>query len=48
MAAVGAPGEMSVSWVHVFTGKRYVGGKNYTVEAPLDSFPLFERVKATQ
>ena len=35
-----------VTWRHVFTNATYLGGKNYTIAAPLDSFPLFERVEA--
>ena len=31
-------------WRHVFTNQTFVGGKNYSVDAPLDSFPLFWRV----
>ncbi len=29
------------TWIHYWTGKRYEGGKTYTVEAPLDQWPLF-------
>ncbi len=31
------------NWTHVFTGVNYTGGRNYSVPAPLDSFPLFTR-----
>jgi alpha-glucosidase (family GH31 glycosyl hydrolase) len=29
------------SWYHFFTGKRYKGGQEVSVESPLDEFPLF-------
>jgi alpha-D-xyloside xylohydrolase len=30
-------------WRHVWTNVTYKGGKSYTIDAPLDSFPLFRR-----
>ncbi len=38
------PGAGAVTWQHVFTHETYAGGKNHTIAAPLDSFPLFKRV----
>ena len=35
------------NWTHVFSGVNYTGGRNYSVPAPLDSFPLFARDLAT-
>jgi len=35
------------SWTHHYTGKVYEGGTTATVQAPLDSFPLFKRGDAT-
>ncbi|GAC1456886.1 MAG: glycoside hydrolase family 31 protein [Ktedonobacteraceae bacterium] len=29
------------TWIHFWNGKRYEGGKTYTIEAPLDQWPLF-------
>ncbi|GAC1614935.1 MAG: glycoside hydrolase family 31 protein [Ktedonobacteraceae bacterium] len=29
------------AWIHYWNGKRYEGGKTYTIEAPLDQWPLF-------
>lgn len=29
------------NWVHLFTGKVYIGGKNYDVAAPLEQIPVF-------
>ena len=37
-------GAAAVTWQHVFTNETYAGGKNHTIAAPLDSFPLFKRV----
>jgi alpha-D-xyloside xylohydrolase len=39
-----AAGAAAVTWQHVFTNETYAGGKNHTIAAPLDSFPLFKRV----
>ena len=30
-------------WRHVWSGQSYAGGQTYTVAAPLESFPLFQR-----
>ena len=35
---------VKTSWRHVWTNQTYTGGKSYSVDAPLDSFPLFRRV----
>ena len=29
------------TWIHYWNGKHYEGGKTYTIEAPLDQWPLF-------
>merc|ERR1712034_258377 len=34
---------VGADWTHYFSGKKYVGGTIATVDAPLDSFPLFKR-----
>ena len=36
---------VETSWRHVFTNQTYGGGKKHSVDAPLDSFPLFQRVR---
>ena len=36
--------EAATVWRHVWTNASYRGGANYSVDAPLDSFPLFRRV----
>lgn len=35
------------SWVHHFSGQRYQGGTTASINAPLETFPLFKRVDAT-
>jgi alpha-D-xyloside xylohydrolase len=35
-------------WRHVFTGALYAGGATYSVSAPLDSLPLFQRLSPGQ
>ena len=35
-------------WRHVFTGVLYAGGATYSVSAPLDSLPLFQRLSPGQ
>lgn len=39
---------LGADWTHYFFGKKYVGGTIATVDAPLNSFPLFKRVDASQ
>ena len=34
------------AWVHYFTGETFAGGASATVDAPLEHFPLFEKVGA--
>ena len=36
-------GTATTTWRHVWTNASYKGGENYTIDAPLDSFPLFRR-----
>jgi alpha-glucosidase (family GH31 glycosyl hydrolase) len=33
-------------WTHIFSSANYTGGRNYSVPAPLDSFPVFARASA--
>merc|ERR1712232_211316 len=35
-------------WVHHFSGHKYQGGSTATIDAPLETFPLFKRKDATQ
>jgi alpha-D-xyloside xylohydrolase len=38
------PGGPGVRWRHYFSGVVYAGGSNVSVPAPLDEFPLFNRM----